>query len=135
MKHHLIIAAILFAAGSIVTLPTQADPKIKQGTWEMAVSMEGLPIPIPPTKTRYCVSKTNYVPKDERQEQDCKIKWKSTGNTVDWTMNCQSGGRGKARIVYNWDRMSGHQELHIPGSPQPMKSKMQGRWISADCKK
>ncbi len=110
-----------------------ADPKIKEGTWEMTVAMQGLPIPIPPQKVTFCVDKKNYVPKNEQQEKDCKFVWNTVGNTVHWTMKCSdSGTEGKSQVTYNWDRMDGKQEIRMSGG-QVMNSQIGGRWLATGC--
>lgn len=125
---------IVFLSG-VQVAGAAGGPKVKPGTWEMEISMEGLPMALPPKKTTYCVTKSDYVP-PTRQEKDCKLKWNHSGNTVNWTMNCKdSGATGKAKIVYKWDKMSGDQEINMgkKGNNMVVKSTMKGKWISAKC--
>ena len=111
-----------------------AEPKVKFGEWEISMEMTGMPVAMPAQTQRICVNKDHLVP-GSKQEQGCKVDWKTSGNTVTWTLNCANGGNGKGSVTYNWDKMTGSSEVNVPQAQMVMKTKMTGKWVAEKCSK
>ena len=123
----------LVALGVLAT-SSWAELNVKHGEWSASVEMTGLPIALPPQTMSYCVDKDSAIPQD-KQHKDCNMEWKSQANTVQWTMTCTNGGKGKGTVTYGWDTMQGQTEVTVTGANMVMKANMTGKWVSATCAK
>lgn len=110
----------------------QAEPNVKYGEWEVSVEMTGMPMAIPAQTQHICVDKQHLVP-GSKQEQGCNIEWKSSGNTINWTISCDNGGNGTGSVTYNYDKMTGSSQISVPQAQMVMKSKMSGKWVADKC--
>jgi hypothetical protein len=117
---------------SLLVTSAWAELKIKHGEWSATVEMTGMPIALPPQTMSYCVDKDSAVPQD-KQQKDCTMEWKSQANTVQWTMTCANGGKGKGLVTYGWDTMQGQTEISVAGGNLMMKANMTGKWVSEKC--
>jgi hypothetical protein len=131
-----ILLSILFSSACA----TMALAEMKEGLWEIKTTMEmkGMPIKMPATTSRSCISKNDMVPKPSAQrgqQQECKIKeQKITGDTVTYAMEC-TGKDGMAaeisgEITYKEDSMEGTYTMKVQSpSPMEMSSKMTGKYV------
>lgn len=98
-----------------------AAPDFKEGKWDVSYRMEvvGMPFPMPPITARktMCLDKSNYVPDNSQQGQECKVSnQKVNGNTVTWTMHCYAQERtieGHGKITYQGDRYDGAMDAKL----------------------
>ena len=121
-----------------------AAPDFKEGEWDVTYRMEvlGMPFPMPPITARktMCLTKDNYVPDNAQEGQDCKVsEQKVSGNTVSWTMRCQSREgmiEGQGKITYKGERYDGVMDAKMisagnPGTPIRYKYNMNGQRLGA----
>lgn len=111
-----------------------AGVNMQEGNWETTVqmTMEGLPVPMPPTTytSTQCLTRKDMVPHTASKRQKCKIRnQKVTGDTVTWSMICEDGGgrsEGEGRITYAGNSFSGQikMKLSTTGESQSMRSTM-----------
>lgn len=122
---------LIFAAG--------ASAEMKEGLWEITTKaeMKGMPMQMPATTMKQCITKKDMAPKPEKQEkgQDCKMKdQKVTGDTVTYTMECKSAEgtmTSSSKITYKGDSFDGTTNTTIKAKGQPdmlMNSKMTGKY-------
>ena len=121
---------VVFLSLFTLTSAAWAELKIKHGEWSATVELTGLPIAMPAQTMTYCVDKDSAIPQDNKQK-DCTMDWKEQGNTIQWTMNCANGGKGKGSATYGWDTMQGQTEVSTGNLV--MKANMTGKWISKTC--
>jgi hypothetical protein len=119
---------------------TMALAEMKEGLWEIKTTMEmqGMPVKMPPTTTRTCVSKNDMVPKPSAQrgqEQECKVKeQRITGDTVTYAMECTGKGGMTTEIAgevtYKGDAMEGTSTMKVKGpASMEMSTKVSGKYI------
>ncbi len=73
-----------------------ASVKMKEGPWEITTKaeMKGMPVQMPATRMKQCMTKKDMAPKPQKQPkgQECTTKdQKVSDNTLTYTMNCKSG--------------------------------------------
>lgn len=117
---------------AVVISPVFADAKIKYGEWEINVTVEGLPIAMPPHTQHICLDKEHLVP-GEKQAGQCKMSWQIDNNTVNWKVSCSNGGNGNGKVVYDWDKMQGSSVMNMPSAHMSMHSSLTGKWVAATC--
>ncbi|MDX9715512.1 MAG: DUF3617 family protein [Dissulfurispiraceae bacterium] len=112
---------------------SSAGPDIKDGLWEITTTtdMPGMPAGLmqPFTHTT-CLSKKDYVPKNE-QDTSCKVeKSEVKGSTVTWKVVC-STGTSSGRITYSGSSFDGATETAIKAEGKDMKinSTMKGKYL------
>ena len=136
MKYTMIVGLVLI---SFLACATLALAQIKEGLWEMKTTMEmpGMPMKMPATTTRTCISKDDMVPKpgaQKGQPQECKMKeQKVSGDTVTYDMECTSKGGTteiSGKMTYTGDAMEGSSTMKVSG-PNSMEitSKVTGKYI------
>jgi len=89
---------------------------------------------------RTCVSaemlKQNHWGQSQQGEQDCKMDvLDRSGSTWRWKVQCK-GGQGEGSTVFNGSEgytSDMHWRGTAKGQPQSMKTKVQARWLGADC--
>ena len=74
---------------------TGASAEMKEGLWEITTKaeMKGMPMQMPATTMKQCMTKKDMTPKPEKQPkgQECTMKdQKVSGDTVTYTMECKS---------------------------------------------
>jgi hypothetical protein len=87
---------------------------------------------MPPTasKSKYCLTREDLVPKEEK-DKECKIvKQKVTGNKVSWRMECKKA-EGEGEISYRGTTYSGFFKMKMVegGQAMTMNTKMEGRYL------
>ncbi len=118
------------------------EPNMRPGLWEITVKTEvqGMPMPMPSTSYRHCITKEDLVPRTERPGEQCKILKKTvSGDTVTWRVSCESKDMkttGTGRITYKGDTYRGSIEMQMSGGSgdsMKMSQKIQGKRIG-NCK-
>jgi Protein of unknown function (DUF3617) len=139
------LAAIVLVAGSFIALVAAEGPR-RDGEWEvkMEMNMPGMPIAIPPTTTKQCITPTDASdPKKALPPQgrggnasNCTVSdYKIEGNTVSWSMAC-SGSQpmtGKGQFVYEQSAYTGTMIMDMQGRGT-MTMKYSGKRLG-DCTK
>jgi hypothetical protein len=126
-----IVVTLLLAAG--------ASAEMKEGLWTITTQaeMKGMPMQMPATTMKQCITKKDMAPKPEKSEkgQECKIKdQKVTGDTVTYTTECktaESTMTSNSKITYKGDSFDGTTNTTIKTKGQPemqMSSKMTGKY-------
>lgn len=132
------ILALLFVC--IIMAPCFAGQSVnmKPGKWEIttSVNMPNMPVTVPPQTRTQCLTKDDLVPRDVQKGGECTINSrKIRGNTVSWTMDCNSGGTkttGSGEITYSGKTFSGKFSMTMEQSGMKMTSTMKGKRIG-DC--
>lgn len=115
-------------------------PDLEEGMWEITteVNMPGMPMKIPPMVYRQCLTVEDIVPKQGPTDQEiCTYSSPQTrGNTVSWSMECQSpGGRTKneGEITYRGTSFDGTMTMSMTGAVEMSgTNRITGRRIG-DC--
>ena len=105
LKYTAILVGLIFSSVNAF-----ADVDINEGEWEITtkVSIPGMPMEMPATSYKQCLTKKELVPQKPESDQNCEITdFKVSGNTISWKMNC-SGGRsgdmsGDGKAVGDFD--------------------------------
>ena len=113
------VTAVILSAVSISFAGSR--PNMQEGLWEITIKMEmpGMPVSMPPMTHTQCITNEDMVPRGSQQSEECKItKTKVDGDTVTWTMECDSP-EGKARttgkITYSGDTFKGTIKMTTQG--------------------
>lgn len=122
-------------------VPVAAAPDMREGEWEMTMTMEmpGLPFAMPPIKNTVCLTKEEMVPQKAEAGQNCAMKeQKTVGNTVSWVMECKDENgtmHSEGKITYQGDSFSGtiNSTTTSPDGTMPINQKISGRRLGA-CK-
>ncbi len=120
-------------------------PGFQAGLWEtqVVVTMEGLPVAVPPTKTtvKACHTADNAVPDTSDKAHKCDVvDQKIDGSRVTWKVVCKNGkntSEGQGEITYAGDTYTGTVTTTIAaGGGQQFKSimKLTGKRLG-DCPK
>lgn len=115
-----------------------AGPNIKEGLWEMTMTMDipGMSMQMPPQTYTHCITKNDMVPQKKEPNQECKVlKTDVKGDTVSWVIECKTSegtSVSNGRITYKGDTFDGVIKMSIPegrrGSME-VTQKMKGKWI------
>lgn len=106
---------------------------MQDGLWEITTTVEMAGVPagmIKPQTVTTCLSKSDYVPKTQK-ETDCTMKdVKTEGNTVTWTMVCKDATM-KGRITYAGTTYDGTMETSMKqeGKDMTVKTTMKGKHL------
>jgi hypothetical protein len=117
-----------------------ASAEMKEGLWTITTQaeMKGMPVQMPATTMKQCITKKDMVPKPEKQEkgQECKMKdQKVTGDTVTYTMECKTAEgsmTSSGKMTYKGDSFDGTTNTTMKTKGQPdilMNSKMTGKYL------
>ncbi len=120
---------------TLLAIPASGNsiPDFEPGQWEITVDFEipGMPMQMPPNTYSQCITKDNFVPKDEKPNQQCKNTEVTTkGNTVFWKIECTNAGgkmTGQGTITYKKDKMDG--SMIMSGQGMQMTSRFKGKRI------
>lgn len=107
----------------------------KEGVWEykITISMQG--IQTPEITFKNCVKKNDFIPKPEKDANECKIlKQNFDGKIAEWEIECMTQGMltkmiGKAQ--YTTDSMDGEITMILDKST--MLQKITGKYMG-ECK-
>ncbi len=123
-----------------LVLVAGASAEMKEGLWTITTQaeMQGMPVQMPATTMKQCITKKDMVPKPEKQEkgQECKMKdQKVTGDTVTYTMECKTAEgsmTSSSKMTYKGDSFDGTTNTTMKTKGQPdmlMTSKMTGKYL------
>ena len=130
VRHTVVLFALILlcAAGSAHS----AGIDMKEGEWEISTetTMEGMPMPPSASKSTYCLTREDLVPKSEK-DKDCKIvNRKVTGNKVSWRMECKKA-EGEGEITYRGATYKGTFRMKMveDGQTMTMNTKLAGKYL------
>ncbi len=120
-----------------------AFAEIKEGLWEITTKaeMKGVPVQMPATTVKQCITKDKPVPKSVSDDYECKVKdYKVSGDTVTYKMECW-GKEGlmitEGKTTYKGNTFDGSSTTKIKTKGQPemqLANKISGKYIGP-CKK
>ncbi|HDQ03251.1 MAG TPA: DUF3617 family protein [Deltaproteobacteria bacterium] len=120
-----------------------AFAEIKEGLWEITTraEMKGVPVQMPATTVKQCITKDKPVPKSASDDYECKVKdYKVSGDTVTYKMECW-GKDGlmitEGKTTYKGNIFDGTSTTRIKTKGQPemqLANKISGKYIGP-CKK
>jgi hypothetical protein len=118
----LIIVVIAAVLSAVSISFAGSGPNMQEGLWEITTKMEmpGMPMSMPSMTHTQCITNENMVPRGSSQQaEECKItETKVEGDTVTWTMKCDSPeGNIKAigKITYSGDTFKGTIKMTMQG--------------------
>ncbi len=126
----------LFALTPYSTTARASDIDMNDGLWEISTKMEmaNLPFSIPPMTYTSCLTKEDLIPVqgDQAEQNECKMtQQKIHGNTVSWTVVCDTDG-GKVTttgsVTYDGDSFQGEMTVSPEGGDS-MHQTMSGHRI------
>ena len=130
-----VLFTLVWAAG--------AYAEIREGLWEITtkVEMKGVPMQIPATTVKQCITKDKAVPKSASEDYECKTKdYKVSGDTVTYSVECWGKGGlmiTEGKTTYKGNTFDGTSTTKIKAKGQPemqMSNKISGKYIGP-CKK
>lgn len=132
LRHTVVLFALLLLCAAGTAHPAGID--MKEGDWEISsvasMTMEGMSMPSMPSKSTYCLTREDPVPKSER-DKDCRIvNRKVVGNTVSWRMECKKG-EGEGEISYHGTTYDGFIKMKMveEGQTMTMNVKLAGKYL------
>jgi hypothetical protein len=121
-----------------LVVPAYAAGPAKAGKWQttMEMSMEGMPMKMPPVTTTHCITKEqaesadSAVPKAQK-ESGCSITdVKVDGSTVTWKMTCEKQQMsGTGSVTYSADSYTG--KMDMKAGEREMHMKYSGKYLGA----
>jgi len=113
---------------------------MKAGMWEISTEIEAskMPMKMPPTVTKQCLTENDLVPKSNANQGNCDLSNLTTsGDVVAYTLTCSAGGAktvSKATVKYQGTTMDGVIETVMTGGPADMSMtyRMKGERVG-DC--
>lgn len=136
MKNITCHTVLLFAVVLLCAAATaySAGVDMKEGKWEtsseMSMTMGAMSMPSQTSKSTYCLTRENLVPKSER-DKECKIvQQKVTGNKVSWRMECKKA-EGEGEITYRGTTYKGFLKMKMveDGQTMTMNMKLAGKYL------
>lgn len=134
---------LLFAGmtTTLLVLPP-ASFAIEPGKWEITsqVEMTGMPMQMPPVKNVQCLTDSTPAPTQagaDASEGSCRMSdIKTEGDTVTWTMECDSDGakvKGKGKITYHGATFDGTMNTVMDQGGQTMEivTRLNGKRLGA----
>ena len=92
---------------------------IQEGQYEITFKseMKGMPISMPATTVKQCITQKDPVPSQSAAGQECRITdMKTEGNTVTWAMECTQQGnsmQATGSMTFQGDRFEGETEMKM----------------------
>lgn len=126
------------ALSALVSPLQAAEVNMQPGLWEwsMSVDMPNMPMAMPPTVYRSCVTEDDLIPQQQEDgASDCKqVEHSVSGDSVSWKIECSGPGGGSQSVGsmrYQGSAASGEILTTVQG--MAMKSTLSGRRVGA-CK-
>ena len=122
---------ILLCAGATAH---SAGVDMKEGEWEISyetsMSMGGMSMPPSASKSTYCLTREDPVPKSEKDKECRIVKKKVTGNKVSWRMECKKA-EGEGEITYRGTTYAGFFKMKMveDGQAMTMNMKLAGKYL------
>jgi hypothetical protein len=137
MFRDICIALVIFISLAWIT---SASAEMKEGLWQITTKAEikGMPMQMPATTMKQCMTKKDMTPKAEKQPkgQECVTKdQKVSGDTVTYSMECkntESTTVQNGKMTYKGDSFDGTTDTKIKTKGQPdmnMTSIMSGKYL------
>jgi len=119
-----LFAVILLCSG---VAAHSAGVDVKEGEWEssteMSMTMGAMSMPPTITKSTYCLTREDLVPKTEK-DKDCRIlNQKVVGNTLSWRMECKKA-EGEGEVTYRGSTYKGSFRMKMVEDGQTMNMNM-----------
>lgn len=131
-RHSVVLFALVLVCVGVTAHSAGVD--MKEGEWEISseTSMTMGTMSMPPTASRstYCLTREDMVPKSEK-EKDCRImKQKVVGSTVSWRIECKNS-EGEGEITYRGSTYKGNFRMKTveDGQTMTMNMKMSGKYL------
>jgi hypothetical protein len=132
LRHTVVLFALILLCAAGTAHPAGID--MKEGDWEISsvasMTMGGMSMPSMPSKSTFCLTREDPVPKSER-DKDCRIvNQKVVGNTVSWRMECKKG-EGEGEISYRGTTYNGFIKMKMveEGQTMTMNVKLAGKYL------
>ena len=128
---HKIRTTLLAAICSLAGIANATEVNMNPGLWEWTAKMDmpGVPMQVPPSVNRKCITREDLVPETRKPGQECNIKdLKTSKNSVTWAMTCKSPQGPVAttgKMIYNGNTAHGEIKMNMHG--MLMTSKMSGK--------
>lgn len=122
--------AITILATFVLPTVSFAGETMREGYWELVSTMEmpGMPMKMPPTRTKHCYSKEDV--KDQKKsittDKNCTVTdLKQSGNKITWKMKCtgQNAGVFSGETIYKGDAYDSTMKMETEGQTMNMKVK------------
>ncbi len=135
MKFRAIVLFVLVC--SLVGSAFAAGPA-KAGKWQstMEMSMEGMPMKMPPITSTHCITKEqaesadSAIPKSQKDSACTFSDVKVDGNTVSWKMTCEKQQMtGTGTVTYSSDSYTG--SMDVKAGEREMHFKYSGKYLGA----
>ncbi|HAM34277.1 MAG TPA: hypothetical protein DDX05_00055, partial [Deltaproteobacteria bacterium] len=126
----LVVIILLCEAGTAHS----AGVDMKEGEWEISyetsMSMGGMSMPPSASKSTYCLTREDPVPKSEKDKECRIVKKKVTGNKVSWRMECKKA-EGEGEISYRGTTYTGFFKMKMveDGQTMTMNTKLAGKYL------
>jgi hypothetical protein len=133
-----LITALLILFGIISISFAGSGPDMQEGEWEITSKMEmqGMPMEMPTMKHTQCLTEEDFVPQSSQPDQECEFSEVNvTGNTVTWTMQCDSQDgqmEGVGKMIYRGNSFEGTIKMTTSPENMEMTSYIKGHRIG-DC--
>ncbi|MGQ9571387.1 MAG: DUF3617 domain-containing protein [Thermodesulfovibrionales bacterium] len=120
-----------------VSYASAGSPNMKEGLWEITMTMEmpGMPMKMPPRTYTHCLTKKDMVPQKEEPNQECKmIKHDVKGDTVTWVIECKTPegtAVSNGRVAYKGTTFEG--VIKVKHAGVEVTQNLKGKWIG-QCK-
>lgn len=134
--------ALYVGGGLVLALSacSGSGPELQEGMWEITteMNMAGMPMQIPAMVHRQCLSQDDVVPRQGPAQQEiCDYsKAKIRGNTVTWTVECNSPGgttTTAGEITYHGTTFDGTMHVSMSGAVEMSgTNRISGRRVG-DC--
>ena len=134
------LSILVVTALAAAALAAEAKMPAKPGKWAITIQPEvpGLPMALPAITQEQCVTEKDLVPQTNAGASCGPSNPKTTGNSVEWTVDCkdQKGGtiKGTGKITYSDSGDSFEGALDLVASGMQMKQKVSGKRLG-DCAK
>jgi len=142
VRAKLIFGATLVAMLGIVGVARGAEPAFQPGQWQtdLEVTIEGLPMAMPPQKhtSVACHTPEKPMPDTSDKSSECKLlEQKFEGSKLTWKMSCKADGgtaEGRGEITYSGSTYTGTFSVDMAMEGQKIRSvtRMKGKRLG-DC--
>ena len=132
VRHAVVLFALILLCAAGTAHPAGVD--MKDGDWEISsetsMTMGGMSMPPQASKSTYCLTKEDPVPRSGN-DQECRIvRQKVTGNKVSWRMECKKG-EAEGEISYHGTTYNGFMKMKMveDGETMTVDMKLAGRYL------
>jgi len=132
VRHTVVLFAFLLLSAGATAHSAGVD--MKDGEWEISsetsMTMGGMSMPPSVSKSTYCLTREDPVPKSEKDKECRIVKQKVTGNKVSWRMDCKKA-EGEGEISYHGTTYRGFFKMKTveDGQAMTMNMKLAGKYL------